>query len=177
MSGKDPRPFVRRVIDAIQNRRSDMVALDLGCGVGNETRYLIEHGFTVDSLDANPSVLEYVPNAIISTFEEHVFSTDSYDIIIASMSLPFCAPNNIDIVVSNIKQSIRSGGIFAGHFLGQNDTWYGHVDMSFHTRKQVHDYFNDFMYVDIAEKEFDRDTATGEPHHWHMYEIIAIKGV
>src|SRR5579863_6819789 len=69
-------------------------ALDLGAGAGRDTRYLLEQGFDVTAVDAEPGavvLLAALPSerlhVVRSTFEDFAFAT--YDLISAQFALPF----------------------------------------------------------------------------------------
>src|SRR3974377_937586 len=69
-------------------------ALDLGAGAGRDTRYLLEQGFQVTAVDADPgavALLSALPHerlrVVQSSFEGFPFAT--YDLISAQFTLPF----------------------------------------------------------------------------------------
>ena len=70
-------------------------ALDLGCGAGNDSRFLKERGFEVTSVDSNETVRDFVPEVMISSFEDFHFG-DGYSLINAQYALPFCNPQEIN---------------------------------------------------------------------------------
>lgn len=169
----EPRPMA--VSAAAYVSAPNPKALDLGCGSGNETRYLLQKGFSVVSVDSNPNVKEFVPNAIISKFEDFVFPKDEFDLVIAMFALPFCAPDKINAVIENIKSSLRHGGVFAGQFFGLEDTWSNRGNMNFQNESEVRAFFEDLEILKLKEVKEERPTALDDPHFWHILHIIARK--
>src|SRR5215831_15575461 len=77
-------------------------ALELGAGAGRDTRYLLEQGFQVTAVDADPqavALLAALPSArsrshlrvVQSAFEDFAFDTAPYALISAQFALPFLA--------------------------------------------------------------------------------------
>ncbi len=168
----EPRPMLVAVIKRILI--DNPKALDLGCGAGNETRFLKQKGFTVVSVDANPGVRDFVPDAIISKFEDYEFPMQEFDLVVAMYSLPFCAPDKIDGVMMRSITSMKHGATFIGQFFGLEDSWSGDKNMNFKTRAEIEKYFVGFE-LEINEKKYSKETAMGEPHFWHVFHVIAKK--
>ena len=94
------------------------VAIDCGCGAGNEAAFLLKHDYRVyafDPSEAAQRVCQYRfknhPKFFLSNhvFENYPFPSAS--IIIALFSLFFCAPNQIDHVLAKMKHALPQGGI------------------------------------------------------------------
>src|SRR5690242_18599651 len=71
-------------------------ALDLGAGAGRDTRYLLEQGFTVTAVDADPHAAAYLATlpqdrlrVVQASFADFEFVPASYDLISAQFALPF----------------------------------------------------------------------------------------
>ena len=154
-------------------------ALDLGCGGGRDTRYLLAHGFQVTAVDneaASLAALADLPrerlHLIQSTFED--FSFTSYDLINAHFALPFTRKEQFPTVFARLKASLQPGGIFVGQFFGVNDTWNTlETTMTFLTREQAHTQLAGLEIIEFEEEDQDGMTARGEAKHWHVYHIIA----
>ena len=74
-----------------------------------------------------------------------------------------------------ITQAISSGGRFAGHFFGPEDSWSKDESMSFLTNAEVRQFFADsFVIEHFEEKEWDGISGSG-PKHWHVFDIVAKK--
>jgi len=78
-------------------------ALDLGCGAGRDTKYLLEQGFHVTAVDNDPhaiALLAHLPRhnlrLVQSSFQD--FAYETYDLINAQFALPFNPRESFDEV-------------------------------------------------------------------------------
>lgn len=156
-------------------------ALDLGAGAGRDTRYLLERGFDVTAVDAEPgavALLSASPHprlrVVQSTFEAFPFAT--YDLINAEFALPFMPRDRFAAVFARIKVALAPGGVFAGQFFGVHDEW-NTPDraMTFLTRADTEALVRDLETIELNEEDEDSHTADGSPKHWHVFHILARK--
>lgn len=157
-------------------------ALDLGCGAGRDTRFLLDKGFEVTAVDAEPSAnkfLEKLPNQTklhikISDFAD--FQFEKYDLINSMFALPFMNPEKFELVVPKMLAAINIGGVFSGNFFGINDEWNKPgTKMTFVEKRQLDKLFKGFEYVVCKERDVMGELASGEPKHWHIFVVIARK--
>ena len=167
----------------IENKKGK--AIDLGCGAGRDTIFLIKNNWNVLAIDREDT------KDIISSklndeelrrfrFNRQDFENiklEENDLIVANFSLPFCNKKDFKEFWNTIVGSILEDGYFVGTFLGLNDSW---VDMKenvvFLSKEQVLELFeNSFEIIKFEEIEKDEKTALGKLKHWHIYEIIAKK--
>jgi SAM-dependent methyltransferase len=158
-------------------------AIDLGCGAGSDTVELLKRGWNVLAIDAEPAAIKHlrikVPVEYETRLHTQVASFDSVelspaDLVYASYSLPFCAPDRFDQLWNNILNAIKPGGRFAGQFFGVKDSWANDPEMNFHTEAQVRGRFANLEIEYFLEEDKDGDAVSG-PKHWHVFHIIARK--
>jgi tellurite methyltransferase len=181
MQSKPPSELLMQAISLSLRKE---FALDLGCGAGNDTKFLLEQGFEVTAIDKDLHAIRRLLqwkhpllHVIHSSFEDADLLQNKYDLVNAQLALPFNPPETFVDVFTCVKGSMRSGGIFTGHFLGIHDAWNktGNV-MTFLTRQEVEQLLQDLHILFLEEKERDRFTMMG-PKHWHVFEIIAQRAV
>ena len=158
-------------------------ALDLGAGAGRDTRYLLEQGFQVTAVDAEPgamALLATLPQDHLlvaqSTFEDFPFAFATYDLISAQFALPFMPKERFATVFVRLKAALVPGGVFAGQFFGVHDQWNvperAHA-MTFLTRAEAENLLSDLEVIELTEEDADGQIADGSPKHWHIFHILA----
>lgn len=156
-------------------------ALDLGAGAGRDTRYLLEQGFEVTAVDADPrsvALLSALPQArlrvVQSSFEDFTLAT--YDLISAQFALPFIPREHFADVFARLKAALALGGVFAGQFFGVRDQW-NTPDraMTFLTRVEAEALLSDLETIEFSEEDTDGHVADGSPKRWHVFHILARK--
>jgi len=160
-------------------RRTD--ALDLGCGAGRDTRWLLQQGFWVTAVDQNPDAFLYFQNVqrdqltlVQSPIETFPFET--YDLVNAQWSLPFIQNDLFEETFTKIKQALRPDSIFTGQFFGIHDTWNTPgTTMTFCTSEQAQQFLHDLSIITFWEEDEDGETALGVLKHWHVFHFIARK--
>lgn len=176
---KLPRQLLVQALEYTKNRE---VALDLGAGALNESKYLLKSGFkkviAVDN-EENLDLISEIDNGAFSfkktTIEDYNFSDDYYDLINAQFVLPFVKKEKIDTVINNIKSSLKKDGVFVGQFFGIKDGWHSRTGVCVNTEKEAKDLLSDLDIVYFQEEEKDGQTAMDGKKHWHIFHFIAKK--
>lgn len=177
-----PRKNVKYFIQNISEKPAS--AIELGCGTGNDTIYLIKNGWNVLSIDKED--VEDRINKRLNTDEQEKFTFKKQrfeklqlsptDLIVANNSLSFCNPQNFNNMWKSIKENILQGGYFVGNFFGINDSWAEKgKQMTFLTKEEVYQLFEGFEMIRLEEIEEEKPTAFGKMKHWHIFNIIARK--
>lgn len=181
-NNKPPRKNIIKFIDKYKDLTGN--AIDLGCGGGCDTIYLIEHNWNVLSIDSTDveniirNKLSYEKqdkfNFQVQKFEE--LHLPKCDLIISNNELPFCNKKYFYNMWKEISNSINSNGFFVGNFFGLKDEWNIHENKgTFLSKEDVTELFKDFDILEFDEIEKDRSTALGKIKHWHTFEVIARK--
>ena len=173
-----PSALIRKFfINKYNQRLQGNVAIDLGCGTGNDTTFLLEKGFNVIAIDEDEQVREIFENKnlnkenfklIIDDFSK--IKMTNGDLILANFSL-FFVKENFDEFIMEILKNINSKGFFVGNFLGKEDDW--NKTKKTVEKEELLDYFKEFEIFYFSEEKYYKDTATGKKKFWHVYTIIA----
>lgn len=159
-------------------------AVELGCGAGRDTVYLIRNGWNVLAIDREDVETRIVSKLLVEELEQFEFFKQRFEdielensnLVVANFSLPFCNKNNFKELWAKINHSILKDGYFVGNFLGDKDEWkIAKEKMTFLTKDQVMELFRNFDIVEFKEVEKDGLTGLGKMKHWHIFNVIAKK--
>jgi len=156
------------------------LALDLGCGTGRDTLVLLEQGWQVLALDAEPEALsalrERTPALLQGRLETRqarfeTVTLPGCDLLNSSFALPFCEPAQFPALWSGIAAAVRPGGLFCGQLFGERDSWAskGVTIVDAAALRQV---LREWDVLLHREEEEDGHTAVGRPKHWHIHHLV-----
>ena len=118
-------------IDILTQKKNEEI-LDLGCGIGADTLYLIKKGFHVLSCDfsneALKSIRENIPNSktrYLDMQEIFSFENESYSVIIADLSLHYFDHVTTIHIMNEIKRILKKNGILLARVASVNDYNFG----------------------------------------------------
>lgn len=157
-------------------------AIDLGCGAGRDTRYLLEMGFSVTALDKDPAAEKYLTllphqdnlQFVCMGFEDFNFAR--YDVINAHYALPFAGKEHFARVMNDVMRALNPNGLFVGQLFGVDDEWNTpEAKTAFCDRADLDKLFHDFQDLKITEVNEKGTMASGNEKHWHVFNIIAQK--
>ena len=97
--------------------------LDLGCGIGQYSKELINYGYEVISADisdiALQKVQEFNNNVIKVDMKENLpFSNDSFDLVFANLSIHYFSDQITKNLINEIKRILKKDGLFIGSVNG-----------------------------------------------------------
>ena len=97
--------------------------LDLGCGIGQFSKELMEYGYDVTSADISSIALnkvkEFNPNIIqIDMREKLPFEDEEFDLVFANLSIHFFSDLDTQKLILEIKRIMKNGGLFIGSVNG-----------------------------------------------------------
>lgn len=160
-------------------------AIELGCGAGRDTLYLIKNNWNVLAIDRE-NVEDRIKKRINTQeylnkfrFQQQNFEDivlEKNNLLVANYSLPFCNKNEFTKLWKKIEKSILKNGYFVGNFFGVNDEWNGlKPNMIFLNKPEVLELFRNFEIIEFKEEQADRKTGLGVMKHWHLFWVIAKK--
>jgi tellurite methyltransferase len=174
--GRAPREQLIEVLDRFPVPGS---AVDLGCGAGIDTVAMLDRGWSVFAVDAEPEAIDRLRSRAgdvgalrmeLSSMEDVVLPLA--DLVWASYSLFFCDPGRFPEVWGRIGAAIRPGGRFAGELLGDRDTWAAREDGTAMSRREAESLFAGWAVERFDEEENDGEAFDG-PKHWHYFHVVA----
>ena len=183
--GREPRQTLLDVLDTFdRDPLLQRCAIDLGCGEGRDTAEMLRRGWKVHAIDGHPDGIkrlisrEDLGNPANLTMQLAPFEAvelPACDLLNASFSLPFCAPDHFDHLWAQIVEAIRPGGRFSGQLFGERDSWATIPDRSHHTRARIEQLLEPFCIEQLKEEEREGQDCDGVQKHWHVFHIIARK--
>jgi SAM-dependent methyltransferase len=169
-------------------------ALDIGCGPGRETLFLLRAGYEVVAFDPYPEMLERARELIArepdaanleprvrfehATLEAHAptLEPSSFDLVHAGFVLPFVLPARFDECFARLAGCLRTGGLFSGQFFGRDDEFIRTADagtMSCHSREEIDRLLQPFEVLEIEEINRPGRIGKGREKWWHVFHVTA----
>ena len=154
-------------------------ALDIGCGAGNDTIYLLNKDFKVAAIDSEPQVKDIILSRINDNKNLELIIDDfsktqlpNADLILANLSL-FFVKKDFNSLIERVLKNVNEQGFFAGNFLGNEDDWKG--KMATLEKDELLSYFSNFKIMYYSEEKYYKDSFSDKNKFWHIYTIIAKK--
>lgn len=167
--------------------------LDLGCGQGRDSLFMLKSGFKVDAVDNSREginkIKEFVQSHNLPVANINLFCSDienfnitkyKYNIINAFNSLQFLPKEKSFKIIENIKNNIKNNGyvIISGFTI--NDPLYKKTNSDkrcFFMPKELKNLFSDFKIIEYKEKTYKDSGHPGspEPHQHGIVQLIAKK--
>ena len=169
------------LIEFLDNYKVDN-AIDLGCGSGNETVYMIKNGIKVLAIDRQLNQ-DFILNRLSDNEKKMIsFKESSFEdvelpktkLLTSYFSIPFCNPNNFDELWTKIYNSIEDNGYFVGQLFGDRDAWNVVESINTFSIDKVKEYLKNYNIIKLEEIEYVRESDNKK---WHFYDIIAQKKV
>ncbi|MDN5687366.1 MAG: methyltransferase [Brachybacterium sp.] len=175
------RLLARRAVElAAERSRTDGsgTAVELGCGIGVEARFLAENGLTVHTVDADASV-EPAMAALSADLPVHHRTTElaqlrelpPADLILSCATLPFVQQPAFDALWSRMRYSLLPRGVLAVDLFGDRDDW-ADTDGTYLSRSALEALFDGLEIIELTEEERDGRSFDGRKH-WHTFRVIA----
>ena len=116
----------------ILDENKDNEILDLGCGIGADTLYLLERGYNVLSCDFSVEALKSIENNIpnsktfyLDMMKKFPIDDKKYLLIIADLSLHYFNNETTIHIMKEIKRILKDGGVLLARVASVNDFNFG----------------------------------------------------
>lgn len=178
-----------------KNKNNEIV--DLGCGVGSDTLYLIERGYKVLSCDFSYEAMKNIEDNIsgsktlyLNMLKPFPFLDNSKDLIIADLSLHYFSSEDTKHIMNEIKRVLKPNGILLARVASIKDIYHGADSTEFIEKnytiafgyakrffdeEDINKYFSIIGNLEYRETEMLRsDEEYQKPKR--LYEVKVIKG-
>jgi tellurite methyltransferase len=185
--GRPPRATLVRALRAAATGHAPpgRRAIDLGCGAGRDTLPLLDAGWHVLAIDAEPKGLAALARAAPAPMRarlamraarfERTFLPQA-ELVNASFCLFFTDRRAVLAgLLEGVAQALVPGGRFAGQLLGPRDSWVRSGRTVGVARGELAGLLAGLHLERLEEEEADGVTPRGEAKHWHVWHINAAK--
>ncbi len=161
--------------------------LDLGCGTGRDTLYYLRLNAYVTAVDYRQEALDILVSRVKDAYKNHLITRmqswqnikldKNYDVVSATLSLPFIPKEYFSQALKNILSQIPSGSIFSANFFGNKHEWNvaaNHI-MTFVSRDELKTYFKEFDLLVLDETDRKTSTASDGLSRWHQFDVVAAR--
>lgn len=129
--------------------------LELGCGIGQYSKRLMEYGYEVTSTDISETALREVKKfnkntKIVDMTERLPFESETFDLVFASLSIHYFDDKTTKQLVSEIKRVLKNDGLFIGSV---NGTEALKVINEAAIKIEENFYLNKYKYIRLFDKE------------------------
>lgn len=169
--------WLEKYIEEI-NKVESKTAIDLGCGIGQDTKWLLDKGFDVVSCDFSDRALnklkEIIPNSKtmqINIKEKLPFENNSIGLINANLSIHYFSMENTIKIFNEIRRVLKPNGLFVGRV--NSDKNEGYIQEN---TKEIEKnfYYEDGRYRRLFNKE-QFDTLTKDWNVIVLNEDVTIR--
>ena len=129
--------------------------LDLGCGIGQFSKWFMENGYEVISSDISKIALEKVKEfnsnvANIDMREKLPFGDNKFDVVFANLSIHYFSDSDTKSLMNEIKRILKKDGLFIGSVNGIQG-----LEKIKETAKELdhHYYYNKDKYIRLFDVE------------------------
>lgn len=158
--------------------------IDLGCGTGNNVKYLLDYDKSVIACDYSDSALEIVKNQFFKQIEEHQlclskfdmsiilpFNKESADLVIADLSLHYFDKKTTIKILKELKSILTNNGHLLFRINSTKDVNFGAkngieiephfyftqgYEKRFFDLEDINYFFNDWTIVDLKKETMNR---------------------
>ncbi len=129
--------------------------LDLGCGIGQYSKWFMNQGYEVISSDisniALDKVREFNSNVVnVDMREKLPFDDNKFDVVFANLSIHYFSDSDTKNLMNEIKRILKDGGLFIGSVNGMQG-----LEKIKETAQELdyHYYYNKDKYIRLFDVE------------------------
>lgn len=152
------------------------ICLELGCGIGQYSKRLIEYGYKVISTDISDIALNEVKkfNQNVEKVDMSMplrYDNNSFDLVFSSLAIHYFSEEKTAQLMSEIHRVLKNGGLFVGSVNGLEgydvikdtairleENFYFNKGKYIHLfdDKELNKYFKDYQILKIEKREVER---------------------
>ena len=144
--------FIMRNYGALGHKELIHV-LDMGCGWGNNLKFLKDKGFCGVGVDISKTAIQYCKSsgytASVCDFSKLPFSDSSFDIVFDRQAIQHNTIENIKKTLNEVKRVLKKGGVFFSIMISEADY---DVDTTYITEKKAQKLLTDFKIISIDKQ-------------------------
>lgn len=176
-AGRGPNALVVEALGVLGGVRGR--ALDLGAGPLNDTRFLLELGFSVEAVDTDPCTLALAAawrhprlRVVHADVRDVPVAAGAYSFMVAIHVLPFLPEADVRRVAAAMAGGLAAGGVLCCTFFGPEDAWAGRPGRTFLRASEAGALFPRLEPVVLREDRYDGVDARDAPKHWHVVRCV-----
>lgn len=153
-------------------------AVDLGCGVGTATKWLIDKGWRVLAIDVADEAIRCTRERVgdsdrVEMVQADILKFDPVpcDLLLCMFVTFFLPKETVVPTLTKWLGSIRTGGMFCGQILGPKDDW-ATAGMSYLSDTQVHELCKGFQIVEHERVCRLGKDMLGNEKQWDIHHLM-----
>ena len=187
--GDDPNPLLKMIFDRVDIPAS---FLDLGCGQGRDSIFMLKNGFNVISVDESyegvDKILEIVKNNQLFKDRINLFCLDvkdfdikknEFSIINVYNLFHFMKKEDVLLIIEKIRKGLISGGyiVLSGFLKTNSVSQKKQNDKGFFQEGELKKLFFDFDMIFYEEKVIDDPghSVCPNPHQHYIVKMVTQK--
>jgi 2-polyprenyl-3-methyl-5-hydroxy-6-metoxy-1,4-benzoquinol methylase len=146
--------------------------LDVGCGSGRDSRFFIEHGYTVTAIDATPEIAEqtsiYLGHNVVVQAAQEINSIEEFDGVWACASLLHIPEEELLDTFVKIFTALKPEGVWYMSFKhGNGEQWDNRGRFfNYHTADSIKKIILQLPGIEIVSISEDTKKLRGNPQCW-----------